>query len=161
VLDEEGQGLVELFGVLVRQVDLVGTVVQREGHRPDRVRAIDVADEPHGRLLCQCALPSMVERLKESRPILRTMLTIRNFPAPSLVVLHPGAPQRHSQILEGEEDSIPRRGCPAPWVKRRTRAAEHHGVAPHRYSRSGIALPRAATPAGRPARAGTGPARRR
>src|SRR3954453_14689236 len=27
-------------------------------------------------------------------------------PAPSLVVLHPGAPQRHSQILEGEGESI-------------------------------------------------------
>src|SRR3954451_3392168 len=59
VLDEGSQGLVELVGVLVRQVDLVGTVVQREGHRPDRVRAIDVVDEPHGRLLCHCALPSM------------------------------------------------------------------------------------------------------
>src|SRR4051794_6628907 len=59
VLDEGGQCLVELVGVLIRQVDLVGTVVQREGHRPDRVRAIDVIDEPHGRLLCHCALPSM------------------------------------------------------------------------------------------------------
>src|SRR4051794_19175919 len=81
VLDEGGQGLVELVGVLIRQVDLVGTVVQREGHRPDRIRAIDVVDEPHGRLLCHCALPSMAERLKEPRPILRTMLSIRNFPA--------------------------------------------------------------------------------
>src|SRR4051794_35898301 len=59
VLDEGSQGLVELVGVLVRQVDLIVTVVQRERHRPDRVRAIEVIDEPHGGLLCHCALPSI------------------------------------------------------------------------------------------------------
>jgi hypothetical protein len=32
----------------------------------------------------------------------------RRAPAPSLLVLHPGAPQRHSQILGGEQDSIDR-----------------------------------------------------
>ena len=58
VFDEGGQGLVELVGVLVRQVDLIGTVVQREGHRP-------TASEPSRSstnltvVCCAIALPSM------------------------------------------------------------------------------------------------------
>ena len=57
--EEGAQGVAKLGGVVVRQVDLVVTAVEREVERTGCLRAVEVIDEPHGRLLGHCTLPFM------------------------------------------------------------------------------------------------------